>query len=73
MYCFDLWVRQVRQAGIKIMFQYHDEIAFSLKREEENRIRKTLLSCIEEVNKIVKLNIPLGISVDFGENYAAVH
>lgn len=72
-YCFDLWVRQVRQAGIKIMFQYHDEIAFYLKREEQDLIKNTLLTCIEEVNKIIKLNIPLGISVDFGENYASVH
>lgn len=72
-YCFDLWVREVRLSGIKIMFQYHDEIAFHLKEFEQDIVKKKLLNSIEKVNKTVKLNVPLGISVDFGKTYADVH
>lgn len=72
-YCFDLWVRKVREKGIKIMFQMHDEIAFPLKKGEEETVRKLLLEAVEEVNEILSLNVPLGVSVDFGENYSIIH
>ena len=72
-YMFDLWVREVRLSGIKIMFQYHDEIAFHLKETEQEIVRKKLLDSIERVNNIVKLNVPLGVSVDFGKKYSDIH
>ena len=72
-YMFDLWVREVRLSGIKIMFQYHDEIAFYLKETEQEIVRKKLLDSIERVNNIVKLNVPLGVSVDFGKSYDKIH
>ena len=72
-YCFDLWVREVRLSGIKIMFQYHDEIAFHLKETEQEIVRKKLTDSISKVNNIVKLNVPLGISVDFGKDYSQIH
>jgi hypothetical protein len=72
-YCFDLWVREVRKSGIKIMLQYHDEIAFPLKVNEERATEEKLRNAIAEVNKKVKLNVPLGVSVDFGNNYSEIH
>jgi DNA polymerase III epsilon subunit-like protein len=72
-YCFDLWVRQVRSRGIKIMLQYHDEIAFCLLAGREQEIERILLESIEQVNENLKLNVPLGVSVDFGNNYAEIH
>ena len=55
------------------MFQYHDEIAFHLKETEQEIVRKKLLDSIEKVNNIVKLNVPLGVSVDFGKKYSDIH
>lgn len=72
-YCFDLWVREVRLSGIKIMIQYHDEIVLHAKISEQEEVSNKLLKAIEKVNKIVKLNVPLGVSVDFGKNYSDVH
>lgn len=72
-FCFDLWVKEVRLSGIKIMLQYHDEILFHLKNTEQDIVRTKLLKAIEKVNKIVKLNVPLGVSVDFGKTYKDVH
>lgn len=72
-YCFDLWVRQVRLRGIKIMIQYHDEIVFHLRVGEEDQVSAKLLEAIKAVNDSVKLNVPLGVSVDFGTSYAEIH
>ena len=72
-FCFDLWVREVRKRGIKIMMQYHDEIAFSLLIGQEDNVKRILTEAIEAVNNLVKLNVPLGVSIDFGINYAKIH
>ena len=72
-YCFDTWVRKVRSKGIQISLQYHDEIAFSLLKGQENITKNHLLEAIKETNNELKLNVELGISVDFGNNYAEIH
>lgn len=72
-YCFDSWVREVRSRGIRIMLQYHDEIAFPLYKGKEEETDTILKDAITTVNKRIKLNVELGISVDFGDNYAQIH
>lgn len=72
-YCFDTWTRHVRCTGIRIAMQYHDEIMFPLLKTQEDDRRAKLKHAIEMVNQEIKLNVPLGISVQFGDNYAAIH
>lgn len=72
-FCFDLWVREVRKRGIKITLQYHDEIAFSLLKEDKDICAAKLKEAIEAVNDKVKLNVPLGVSLDFGNRYSEIH
>ena len=72
-YCFDTWLSKVRRKGIKIMLQYHDEIGFPLLKEDEEKVKQVLLTAIEETNQQIRLNVPLGVSVDFGVNYAEIH
>jgi len=72
-YCFDLFVKSVREQGIKIQMQMHDEILFSFLKEEQQIITDKLNFAINKVNEIVKLNVPLGISIEIGTNYANVH
>ena len=72
-YCFDLWVKEVRSSGIKISMQYHDEVMFSFLQHLREEIPIKLNDAIEVVNSKVKLNVPLGISVDIGQNYAEIH
>lgn len=55
------------------MLQYHDEIAFPLLDYEKDIVEAQLKEAIEAVNNTVKLNVPLGVSVDFGTNYAKIH
>lgn len=72
-WCFDEYIKQVRMQGIKISLQMHDEILFRVELGKEELIRARLKEAIRRVNENIKLNIPLGISVDFGQNYADCH
>ena len=72
-YCFDMWVSKIRAAGVKISLQYHDEIAFSFPKEHKQNVIDTLNQAVVELNETLKLNVPLGISIDIGDNYAGVH
>ena len=55
------------------MLQYHDEIAFPVLESAQEETVKKLNESIIEVNRILKLNVPLGISVDFGKKYSDIH
>ena len=72
-YCFDSWLKEVRACDIKIMLQYHDELGFDFHKDDREIVREALLSSIEKVNDKLKLNVPLGISIDIGNNYGEAH
>jgi hypothetical protein len=72
-YCFDTHIRNVRKQGIKISLQYHDEIGFSFPQTETEEVKAKLNRAIEITNQVLKLNVPLGISIDIGKNYAEAH
>ena len=72
-YCFDTYVKYVRQQGIKISLQMHDEILFKTTEAQKEEVKLKLNEAIKKVNDEIKLNIPLGISMDFGKNYADCH
>lgn len=72
-YCFDTYIKKVRQKGIKISMQYHDEILFYLDKDKIKEVSEILDKSIEETNNELQLNIKLGISKDFGINYSETH
>jgi len=72
-YCFDTHIRNVRKQGIKISLQYHDEIGFSFPKVQTEEVKAKLNRAIEITNQVLKLNVPLGISIDIGKNYAEAH
>ena len=72
-FCFDMFVREVRNLGIVVSMQYHDEVLFSIPEGMENTYREKLESAIQTVNRKLKLNVPLGVSMLFGKDYAEVH
>ena len=74
-YAFDRWVYYLRKRGHKMCGQFHDEVAKPLPYTtwDMNMTKKDFKECIEEVNKELNLNRPLGIDIQFGKNYAEIH
>lgn len=72
-YCFDMQVRNIRKRGVRLCGQFHDEVIFPLLKGSEEEYRNLLQEAIVETNEALKLNVPLGISVDFGYSYADIH
>lgn len=73
-YCFDTNLMFIRKKeGIKVILQYHDEIGFPVLVGQEQQTREKLNRAIKAANDTLKLNVPLGISIDFGINYAQIH
>ena len=74
---FDFILKRVRQNfknyHIPVLLQYHDEFAFVCKKELKEAVKKILQKSIKEVNEKLQLNVEIGISVDWGTNYAEVH
>jgi DNA polymerase I-like protein with 3'-5' exonuclease and polymerase domains len=63
----------VREKGIKICLQYHDEILLPFLKQYSERVKEALQLSITQTNEKLQLNVPLAISVDLGVTYAACH
>lgn len=72
-YVEDRWIFYMRKRGLKIILQYHDEIALYLRKEDKETVRNHVNEAMEEVNRELKLNVPISVSVDFGTNYSQIH
>lgn len=72
-YCFDTWVKYLREKKIPICAQMHDEICAAIKEKNRDRAAEVLRWAIDKTNEELKLNRELDISIEFGINYAEVH
>lgn len=72
-FCFDNYVREVRTKGYKMCGQFHDEIIFPFIKGEEEKVKTDLLDSIEKVNDRLRLNVKLGIDVQWGTRYSEIH
>lgn len=72
-YCFDVWLKYIREQGVKVAMQYHDEILFNILKDNRLETENKIKCAIEKTNEQLQLNVPVGCSVQFGDNYANVH
>ena len=72
-FCFDTWVSLCRSKGIKSIGQFHDEVIAIVKKGEEGAVEKIMHEAAIKLNDKVKLNVPLGTDVQFGNTYADIH
>ena len=72
-YCFDKWVAIYRATRPNIVGQFHDESINVIREEEKKQHTETLKSAVHKLNEQLKLNVELGIDVQYGNNYAEVH
>jgi DNA polymerase I-like protein with 3'-5' exonuclease and polymerase domains len=72
-WCFDTWVKYVRQGGLPLVGQFHDEVCGVLKEENKDRANNLLRKAIDQTNEELKLNRELDIDIQFGLTYADIH
>jgi DNA polymerase I-like protein with 3'-5' exonuclease and polymerase domains len=72
-YCFDRWVALYRSKRSNIVGQFHDESINVIRKGEENEHTSALQWAIEKLNEQLKLNVDLGIDIQYGQTYADVH
>lgn len=72
-YCFDSWVKLCRDKGIKTIGQFHDEIIALVPVGDEGKTEQLMKEAADELNDQLKLNVDLGVDVQFGNNYAEIH
>lgn len=75
-YCFDLFLKEFRKEQVGVVCgQVHDEgICRILNTEEQKLLAKQATDkAINEVNRILNLNVKLGYSGQFGKNYSLIH
>lgn len=72
---FDLWEYFCIKAGLKPVFQAHDELLIVVKDNEEaiESAKAILFESIERVNLIYKHPIKFEIDVQVGKKYSSVH
>ena len=72
-YCFDTWIRHIRNRRVKLCGQFHDECISQIPIGDQDIMREVLLDSIKDTNDDLKLNVYIGISIDFGHSYADIH
>lgn len=72
-FIFDCWLLHMRRAGLKVSLQMHDEVLLYVEKGQEEETKRVIEESMEKVNKSLKLNVTVGVDVQFGESYAGVH
>lgn len=72
-FCLDAWVAYVRKLGIKVQYQCHDEILFSLPEDGEGYIRDLLKESMRLTNEQLALRVSISMAPSFGTSYADCH
>lgn len=72
-FIFDSWLAFCKKRGYYGNAQFHDETLGINKIGERDKTKKLLKDSIEDLNKALKLNVDMGIDVQFGNTYAEVH
>ena len=70
-YCFDQYVKLVKEAGEKVIGQFHDEVI--VETDDADRTTKVLLECKDKLNTIIQLNVPLDVDYAVGNSYKDIH
>ena len=72
-YCFDKWVAYYRTKSPNILGQFHDESINQVRKGGEQEHSSNLQWAIKKVNQELKLNVDLGIDVQYGITYSEIH
>lgn len=74
-YVFDNFLGFIRKFGVKVQYQCHDELLFSLPDTEDSKkdIRNMVNQSMAFVNELLKLNVTVSCSMSFAFRYSDCH
>ena len=72
-YCFDMWVKEVRRSKLPIIGQFHDEVIALVRYGRREKVLKVLKDAVKKVNSQLQLNRDLDVDLSFGQNYSEIH
>tara|TARA_R110000824_G_scaffold65703_3_gene171013 strand:+ start:61 stop:1896 length:1836 start_codon:yes stop_codon:yes gene_type:complete len=72
-YCFDKWMAYYLSVRPNIIGQFHDESINIVKKGDEDKHKAALITAMDKLNEELKLNVELGIDVQFGNKYSEIH
>ena len=72
-YCFYTWIRIFRSKRPQLTGQFHDEVILCIKEGYEDKCTELLTSSIKEANEFLKLNVTLGVDIQYGKRYSDIH
>tara|TARA_R110000744_G_scaffold49853_4_gene108085 strand:+ start:551 stop:1096 length:546 start_codon:yes stop_codon:yes gene_type:complete len=72
-FLFDMWVKELKKGGVKLLGQFHDEVIAEVKQGQQEGIKKYFKLAVQEVNNKYSLNRDLDVDVQFGKTYAGIH
>lgn len=71
---FDNWLLEIKRiSDMKFTLQYHDEFVTIFPDEDLEKNKPLFQKAMDNVNKKLKLNVNLSVSIDIGKNYAECH
>lgn len=72
-YCFDTYLKHVRENGPPVIGQFHDEWVAVVKQYSRGRLEEHVRKAIKKTNEELKLNRELSAELHFGPNYGEIH
>jgi DNA polymerase I-like protein with 3'-5' exonuclease and polymerase domains len=72
-YCFDTWLGFILRQRPQLTAQFHDEAIWEIKQGHREDMEKIILSALDKTNNKLKLNVTLGVDIQFGQAYANIH
>jgi hypothetical protein len=72
-YIFDLWIYLLRQEGVVILMNMHDEILTYCRKENTDKLQGILEKSMDKVNQLLDLNVEIKVTPKFGKTYWDVH
>ncbi|QVJ12718.1 hypothetical protein [Pseudomonas phage PSA11] len=72
-YCFDTWVRHIREERPQLTAQFHDEVVLCIRKGFREQCTALLHRAMDKTNKFLNLNRELECSIEYGDSYSDIH
>jgi len=72
-FAFDTWLKFILSKRPQLTGQMHDEIILEIVKGNRDKAEALLKWAIDETNKLLKLNVKLDVSIQFGDTYGQIH